>query len=170
MKNLSIFCYIIKNSLKFSMKDTEFKLWHYWFKKILQYFLLRELSISPSRLEDKKWSPASISTPSVSSAMSATDSRCKLRSPQVSRHNIEVCNLGAFEIIGNASSYIKLVQFCMKLIRCSVLMVHCALWDELYPMLTNTVKILQISYAFTVIGALNTCTYFQNHEKFCMNI
>ncbi|XP_048730668.1 uncharacterized protein LOC125647883 isoform X2 [Ostrea edulis] len=74
--------------------------------------LRRELSISPSRLEDKKWSPVSISTPSVSSAMSATDSRCKLRSPQVSRHNIEVCNLGAFEIIGDLEAVIDLPTYC----------------------------------------------------------
>lgn len=59
-------------------------------------YCFRELSISPSKQDEaKKWSP----TP-VSAAPSATESRNKMRSPQVPRHAIEVCNLGAFEIIG----------------------------------------------------------------------
>lgn len=70
--------------------------------------LRRELSISPSKQDEvKKWSP----TP-VSAAPSTTESRNKMRSPQVPRHAIEVCNLGAFEIIGDLEAVVDLPTYC----------------------------------------------------------
>lgn len=70
--------------------------------------LRRELSISPSKQDEvKKWSPTPVST-----APSATESRNKMRSPQVPRHAIEVCNLGAFEIIGDLEAVVDLPTYC----------------------------------------------------------
>ena len=69
----------------------------------LFFFCYRELHISsPStRLEDgKKWSPSSLSP-----AYSMPDSRSKMRTSQVPRHTVEVCNLGSFEIIGKTCYY-----------------------------------------------------------------
>ncbi|XP_062573913.1 uncharacterized protein LOC134235786 isoform X1 [Saccostrea cucullata] len=75
--------------------------------------LRRELSISPSKLEDyKKYSPSTVSS------MSSSESRCKTRTSQVPRHAMEVCNLGAFEIIGDLEAVIDLPTYCYT-VKCS---------------------------------------------------